>query len=67
MYQIEIELTKIDIGLYLDCGIEFVRAKTSPNNWLDVTLKGSKKNILHFLKEFCGEDENFFNLYAEKI
>jgi hypothetical protein len=61
LYTIMIEVIEVDYDIFNECGIEVLANKVSLNDWLDLTIRGTRKKLLYFLETYHGESTSYFN------
>jgi hypothetical protein len=59
--RIMIEVTAIDYMVFHRLSIVVVKNEGSINGWRDLTIQGTKENLIKYLYTFHGEGEAYFN------
>lgn len=66
MVTIELEVIDLNYPLYNLYWLELVSFKESINGHYDILLLGEEEDLLEFVIEEHGEDEDFFNQYVNR-
>jgi len=61
LYIIMIEVIEVDYLIFEESNITILSNKVSVNDYRDLTIKGTKKELLSFLEIYHGEGIEYFN------
>ena len=62
-----IEVTSVDYSFFEENGLEILSNKLSVNDWRELTVKGTEKNLVHFLTEYHGESRSYLTRNEIKL
>lgn len=63
-HKVIVEQTAVDLEILNEFHIELLSIENSCNNWLDLTISGTKENLMKYL-ERIGVDEQDLEMYFE--